>query len=148
MQRDRNTRRQTNKLVPSSALEALPALPALDLVPVTLLVFALARKATASSFSLSFISIFFSNFQSPMFLSMSFFRPPSPAPASFPACFERGVAAPAISALAVATSVCRESQRMRVIMLSDPGPGLERTSTAVTGRGLDPQDLTQRGLAE
>ena len=51
-------------------------------------------------------------------------------PASFPACFEHGVAAPAISALAVATSVCRESQRMRVIMLSDPGPDRERTSTA------------------
>ena len=111
-----------------AAPEALTVPPALALVPVTLLVFALAREATTSSFSHSFISTFFSNFQSPMFPSMSFFQSPSPASASFPACFECGVAVPAIAALAVATSVCRESQRTRVIMLSDPGPGLERIS--------------------
>ena len=103
-----------------TAPEALTVPPALALVPVSLLVFALAREATASSFSHSFISIFFSNFQSPMLPSMSFFQPPSPASTFFPACFECRVAVPAISALAVVASVCRESQRTRVIMLSDP----------------------------
>ena len=49
------------------APEVLTVLPALALVPVTLLIFALAQEATTSSFSHSFISIFFSNLQSPMF---------------------------------------------------------------------------------
>ena len=46
--------------------------------------------------------------------------------------FERGVAVPAISVLAVKTSACRDSQpeRIRAIMLSDPGPDLERISIA------------------
>ena len=107
--------------------EALTAPPAPDLVLVTLLAFALAREVTASFFSLSFISIFFCKFQSPIFPSMSSFRPPGPAPAFFPAYFERGVAAPAISALDVNTSVCRDSQpeRIRAIMLFDPGLDLE-----------------------
>ena len=60
--------------------------------------------------SLSFISIFFSNIQSSIFPSMSSFWPPGPDPAPFLAYFERGVAVPAISALAVKTSVCRDSQ--------------------------------------
>ena len=45
-------------LVSCATPEALTALPALALVPVTLLVFALAREATASSFSLSPLSPF------------------------------------------------------------------------------------------
>ena len=95
---------------PCSVPKALTVPPALALVPVTLLVFGLAWEATASSFSHSFISIFFSNFQSPMFPTMSFFRPPGPASASFPACFECGVVVPAICTLAIAASVYRESQ--------------------------------------
>ena len=63
---------------------------------------------------------------------MSSFRPPGPAPASFPAYFERGIAALAISGLAVEISVCRNSQpeRIRAIMLFDPGLDPERTSIA------------------
>ena len=55
-------------LLPCS--KALPALPVPALVPVTLLVFALVREPTGSPFSLSFISILFSNFQLSMFPSM------------------------------------------------------------------------------
>ena len=83
-------------------------------LPVAPLAFSLARSAAASSFSRSSISICFSNSQSPIFPFISFFRPPGPAPAFFPAYFERilAVSISAISALAIAASVCRESLRM------------------------------------
>ena len=94
--------------VSCTAPEVLTVPPALVLVPVTLLVFFWASKATTSSFSHSFISIFFSNFQSPMFRSMSLFQSPGPAPVFFPTYFGHGVAvsisaifAPAIIALVV-----------------------------------------------
>ena len=71
--------------------------------------------------------------QPPIFSFMCFFRPPGPAPAFFPAYFERrlAVSISTISAFAIATSVCRESLRMRAIMLSDSGPAeLERMRIA------------------
>ena len=75
-------------LAPCTAPEALAAPPAPILRPVTLLVFVLARKATASSFSLLYLHFL----QQLPVTYVSVYELPGPAPAFFPTYFERGVA--------------------------------------------------------
>ena len=97
---------------------------------VTLLVFDLAWEVTASFFSPLYLHFLQ---QHPVtYISLYKLLLASQSWYPFPAYFERGVAVPAISALAVKTSVCRDSQpkRMRVIMLSNE---LERISIAAPG---------------